>query len=386
MRSAILILLILFVSDIGARAATLTDIALQEEWRIGGSDDVILGSVVDVEADSADRIYILDGQLCRVLTISPEGELVGVVGREGEGPGEFRRPRSLILEPDGTIGVMMSMPGRVVRMSPKGEPLPDLPLPVPGDGSTLTLGGLELKGGNLVIYRFDRTFGAQTVDQNICLQRVGPGGVGGIRYHCMFVRDIPERMVMDETERGEVLQRWAVGPDGRVWFAEGYETYRLRVWHEDGTFDREFKRDFVPRRRSPEQLAAREDLIRSMIRNWPPNTQINISEFDLTIQSFRILPDGGCWVLTSRGLHDRPVGSLGVWDVFDAAGAYSGQVALIGEGDPARDTIHFVGDRILVVRGALDSRLAAAGGAVGAAAGEREQPVEVVCFGLADRR
>ena len=70
-----------------------------------------------------------------------------------------------------------------------------------------------------------------------------------------------------------------------------------------------------------------------------------------------------------------------MWDVFDAAGDFTHQVSLVGEGDPERDAIYLRGDTVLVVRGALDSRLSRAGGAVGAAAGGGEEtPLEIVCY------
>ncbi len=51
----------------------------------------------DVAVDEQGRIYVLDQGASRVQVVGPDGEFLHSMGREGQGPGEFRYPLSLSL-------------------------------------------------------------------------------------------------------------------------------------------------------------------------------------------------------------------------------------------------------------------------------------------------
>jgi len=62
---------------------------LEEMWRVGGEDgEPLFGRILDVLADPAGNILILDNQLCQVVVLSPDGEHLLDQGGPGEGPGE----------------------------------------------------------------------------------------------------------------------------------------------------------------------------------------------------------------------------------------------------------------------------------------------------------
>ena len=107
-------------------------IVLQEEWRIGGdteAEEEFFGVIAQIAMGPEGDIYLLDQQLTEVKVFSRDGEYLRTLGREGEGPGEFRRPEDMFLLPDGNVGVLQLAPGRIVKLSPQGEPMGDHPLP-----------------------------------------------------------------------------------------------------------------------------------------------------------------------------------------------------------------------------------------------------------------
>ena len=57
--------------------------------------DVDLSIPVSVDIDGGGNLWVVDRRLNRVLVVSPDGEVLRTVGRNGEGPGEFRAPRGL---------------------------------------------------------------------------------------------------------------------------------------------------------------------------------------------------------------------------------------------------------------------------------------------------
>lgn len=109
-------------------------LSFTEEFRLGGSESDPKQSffrvgAASVGADAAGNIYILDSAANRVVVFDAAGEFVRSLGREGGGPGELGIAAGLLVEPDGTVGVVDFSKRGVVRFDPNGEPLPLQPLP-----------------------------------------------------------------------------------------------------------------------------------------------------------------------------------------------------------------------------------------------------------------
>ncbi|MDE2805820.1 MAG: hypothetical protein OXN18_11815 [Gemmatimonadota bacterium] len=81
---------------------------LVEVYRIGSVDAAaewqVLGTVPAAGFDEAGNLYFLDAP-ARVVVVDPGGNLLGEIGRPGEGPGEFGNPRQLDVLPGGQIVV-----------------------------------------------------------------------------------------------------------------------------------------------------------------------------------------------------------------------------------------------------------------------------------------
>jgi hypothetical protein len=84
---------ILRITSAGPTAWTdSTGAALVEEGRFTGADGTPaeLGEPGNVAVDDAGRIYVVDYKPAAIKVFAPDGRLVRTIGREGEGPGEFR--------------------------------------------------------------------------------------------------------------------------------------------------------------------------------------------------------------------------------------------------------------------------------------------------------
>ena len=79
-------------------------------------------------------------------------EFIRSIGREGEGPGEFRQPSAMLFTPDGNVAVVQMMPAKVVLLSKEGDPLGEQPLPKPEDGGFQLVQGAKSGGGNTVLF------------------------------------------------------------------------------------------------------------------------------------------------------------------------------------------------------------------------------------------
>lgn len=83
-------------------------IAFEREQTYGtveGSGPALLGNVRALAVDSAGTVYVLDGENHRLVAFNPDGTVRWSNGKQGAGPGEFRRPRDMILGDKGRLFV-----------------------------------------------------------------------------------------------------------------------------------------------------------------------------------------------------------------------------------------------------------------------------------------
>ncbi len=81
----------------------------EEVFRLGtlaGEEWEQFGSVRKVAFDGAGRLHVFDTQADRIYVVGTDGELVRGIGREGEGPGEFRDAVEMVVMEDGRVVVV----------------------------------------------------------------------------------------------------------------------------------------------------------------------------------------------------------------------------------------------------------------------------------------
>lgn len=315
-----------------------------ELWRRGGADDeLVFGSIAAIRRDPAGSLYVLDSQNSEIYVFSAEGERLRTVGREGEGPGEFRGPVDMFLGPDNVLNVLQMFPPKIVRIDRDGTPREDFPLP-------------EIEGGFQQVFRgkatSDRILLAGGQEKATAegqkrvkfLRAFSPDGKELAHYHDEVELVRFDGMEYDEKSWGNLVGRWSLSGDGRVAAVLGFDAYRIHVSKPDGTRDRIIERpDYVRLERSAEVRKATQERFDRMIR-WNAGSTIRISATHRTIQSLWYRPGGELWVMASRGRLERSGERTLGYDVFDAKGRYVRRVWMKLDGIPANDGFFFEGD------------------------------------------
>ena len=357
----------------------------KELWRIGGDtddEDEFFGVISQILSDDAGNVYLLDSQLNEIEVFSPDGEYLRSLGREGEGPGEFRAPTSMFFTRDGNLGVLQLAPGKIVLLTPDGEPAGEHPLPVNEDGGMMILIGGNSRGGNMVLAAAENAFAEGRFDQTRYLGSLNPDGTQAARYHSE-VRTIDfANAVLDDKVWDTFDRRWTIGIDGRVYACTDYSDYRIEIWNSDGTRDRNIERKYTHVKRTAEEKKIVEDLM-GLFANQIPNATVKISDFNKDVESIFVREDGSLWVLTSDGTRDLPDDTAGTFDIFDPEGRFARQVTLKLEGSPLTDGYYFVGDRFYVVTDLLQAAISLQSGGQSLDIGDEEpEPMGVVCYKL----
>ena len=98
---------------------------MTEVYRVGGVDAqeewAFFGPALQMSFDGVGNLLVLDVLNKRVVVIGSDGQLVRVVGREGEGPGEFRSPMAFAVWRDGRFAVPDMGHSAIQLFSPDGE-------------------------------------------------------------------------------------------------------------------------------------------------------------------------------------------------------------------------------------------------------------------------
>lgn len=125
----------------------------QEPTRFGEPDAVAAeprGSIAGLRVQRGGAVLVADGAEGRLVRLSPDLQRSTIVGREGQGPKEYRQPDALFALPgDSTLMTDLGN-GRLAVLAPDGEIVRTEPVAREGDNGGMMLvlpGGTDADGG-----------------------------------------------------------------------------------------------------------------------------------------------------------------------------------------------------------------------------------------------
>jgi len=255
-------------------------IVAEEIWRLGHEDDeqeMVFGLISDGLIDEDGITYLLDSHLTTIYKVSPDGEILGNIGREGDGPGEFRNIMNMIFMPDGSLGIFELMPGRIVTMGRDGDPRPRFSF---GDDSSESMHNISRMAAdeNSVVLGYSVfEFSDEGLKSTNTLARYAPDGSV---MNVLFSQSEDESgaSVSFESEDGEFSRYWAMDKDGRVIVFKDNQKYSLDIFNPDGSHAMKIRRQYEPVRRSDEEIREDErshEELRTSVKFSPAPTAIS---------------------------------------------------------------------------------------------------------------
>ena len=251
-----------------AEASAGLEVAVEQDLRIDGYDQDLV-PIAWLGVSPSGRIALIQIQDRAVRFFDSAGVPVGSVGRDGEGPGEFRLPRQggwvgdTLWVSDVRLGrVTLIAPDlSVVRMATRPSVLTSLPesqaegLSYAGDLSPYAM----YSDGTVLFYASPNDPGAEGELPHL----VRASESGGVLRDVATVPNMDERNVLLEVERGGFVINqvpffpnpdWAVAPDGgfiglmSVESSQDSSSVRLRLVSSDAVdvFDRTYRFNGVP--------------------------------------------------------------------------------------------------------------------------------------------
>ncbi len=314
---------------------------LEEAWRVGGEDsEDFFGMISQVVVGGDGAIYLLDTRLSEVPVYSPEGERLGTLSREGEGPGETRIPSNLLFMPDGTLGLVQIFPGKITKIQTDGTP-----------AGVFEVGNSDPTQGGFMQFFDCVSRGDEVIISAESISQTQPGAQDRTNFVAAYDMEGNEKarfwettrhldfanFEFNEDERDRVdFRRMAVGTDGHFYLAPERNRYVINVYNAEGTLERIIEREYEHHRRSDEEIQRMRSALENQLRQLP-DPKIEISQTEPDISGLRIGTDGNLWVDTSRGGVDQPEGIFFTWDVFTPDGHFLKQVSAACPGDGEND-------------------------------------------------
>jgi len=359
---------------------------LQELWRAGGleDEDIVFGIVNRVLLDDSGNIYLLDAQLSEVKVFEPDGALRQILGREGDGPGEFRGPTDMALLPDGTLGVMQAFPGQVVKLNLDNTDAGVWTLGDPAAGAFYIMRGLRAGGDNIVVggtqQHIDQAAGLVT--RETFLSSLTPAGLRDVTYtsHSFALKfqemRFDEKDIIDGADR-----RYDVGPDGTVAVGIPRNEYEVSLYAADGTPQLVFSREYESWVRDERANGIWQRIMEGIQAQQPGNVPVSWEETEPDIEFIRIAADGTIWVLNSQAMWAPPDDVFTTYDVFNPAGEFIEQVNIVCDGDAREDFLLFAGEnRVFRITSFWDAVLSRFGGSGNEPEDAEAEPVMVICY------
>lgn len=324
--------------------------------QLSGPDELLFGRIATARRDAVGNVVVADGQAHEIRVFDVEGRHSQTLGRDGEGPGEFRTLSGAwpirYLDETGVdsrqIIAADSELDRITRFSGEGRPMVTATLDGRDDMSIRTVG---LAGPDAVLSRASpynlpdfATFGGGSV---VNMMDALLGGEENRRV--LFVRHRLDGALVDTLAEGRdpVVATLALG-DGAFSFAIPFSSesatagspqgvvvtdgigYEIRVFGEDGSLRMIARIDDAPPVRTDEHLEryagagssdADEAEIRERIDRYQ---QVPLPDSLPGYTDVLFSEQGEIWARRYR----LPGESTARWDVFAADGVYLGRVAV----------------------------------------------------------
>ncbi|MEZ4388290.1 MAG: hypothetical protein R3D98_12085 [Candidatus Krumholzibacteriia bacterium] len=327
------------------------EVHLTRRWILDPDDEAtpLLGVIRDAARGPAGQVYLLDMQLCHVLEYDDRGTLVRTLGREGDGPGEFRRSSRLLVHADGDLGVQQDFPLKLERLHPDGTPAGRW---TPAN-KTMMATDVALSGRRLVLCGQSREQARSTPSKTLDRHTIALYDADG-EPTCTFASKEVETSfdpaIYDEAQADFPGARWCVTSDGLVVIAPDRDRYHLEYYRPDGELVQVVDRPITPHRRTADELAERRQSVSYSVGGQQVAVDCRLLDHDPVISRLRALPDGQVGVVHAGLPRDtQDPHPRWRWDVHDRSGRLTERVTLVADAEARAQDLWIVLDGLHAV-------------------------------------
>jgi hypothetical protein len=308
----------------------------KEELTIGvreGDENYMFGELVYFNVDHDGNIFVTDWDRKRIQKYGPDGKHLLTIGREGQGPGEFRNVWEPEFDRDGNLYVV-DISQRISFFSRKGPFVRQIGFP-----SISVSGILYINSQG----RYVMAVSEIEKEDEAGMQWEDVVGLYDEEFAplAVFHRDLHESKSPKGREEDDIAQFWAalmsdtafkasphyvLAPNDEIYFGFS-DTYEIKVYSPTGALTKIFRRDYDPAPVTERDKKKYEDFERvEFLRSLPAQFEnakkkalslIRYPKYKPAYQDFTVGDNGWLFVIVNSQGNEAAV-----LDVFDAEGHY----------------------------------------------------------------
>jgi len=345
--------LLLPVGATATDALPHVDVVCELVWEIPGeTDDYLIGGLlIDAGWDHAGNLCVVDYRNKDLKVFSVDGRYLRTLGRAGDGPGESRDARRLLLAADGRLGLLQVFPASVIWLHPDGSPGGKLAIRnAAEDGGGFVAVTHAVQHGEVILAY--ATLMAMTQGRISEKHWIAPLHADGDLGEPLFRQAVeqPARDQRNRVDEGDYYDLWAArwAPDGHggVWLAPERDRYRLVRHDQTGQVVQTIERPYQPPQRDD---LGRSQALEHLARKRLAAAEVNLRDQPPVVRSLRLSDTGRLWVDLDLGGRGPAPGTLAWLDVVDQENGWLRQLRLHGPFDPQTDQWRFVDDAHVLV-------------------------------------
>jgi len=284
---------------------------LEEELSIGeaeGREDYMFSLIVSIDVDDKGNIYVLDIKERHIKVFNSDGRLMRIIGRKGQGPGEFQLPYTVQITAQNDVVVWDVMVRKLHFFSLVGEYKKSI--------------------------SFEKLFGRPVINSEGNIVSKVNGDVAEnpkyeLRKHDLelnpltFYYSFPKYdTARDGFNSFRSTLQWAVTNNNEIVCGHPDEGFELKIFNPEGQITKIIVKDYTPVR-IPE-----EAIKRATKQQLPPGSFYSIPKYYSPFIWIIVDEDNRIFVFT----HERPKNKGGrYWDVFNPEGKFIAKIAISHE-------------------------------------------------------
>ena len=303
--------------------------SLVEELSIGeaeGREDYMFSLITSIDVDNEGNIYVLDVKETHLKVFNPDGRLMRIIGRKGQGPGEFQRTFTVQITARNEVVVFDPMVRKLLFFSLDGEYKKSISHKKLFDPPILNSECNIVSLVNVNVAENPK-YELQKLDLEL----------NPLTFYYSFPK---YNSVRDGVNPFRSILQWAVTNNNEIVCGHPDKGYELKIFNPEGKIIKNIVKDYTPIKIPAEEIK------REKKRPLPPGMFYSIPKYYSAFLWIIVDEKNRIFVCTRERSKDK-VGRY--YDVFSPEGKFIAKIPISHEvlmGNP----IIFKGDKLYLVK------------------------------------
>ena len=302
--------------------------SLVEELSIGEADgrkDYMFSLIVSIDVDNKGNIYVLDIKENHIKVFNSNGRLIRIIGRKGQGPGEFQRPFTVQITAQNEVVIWDVMVRKLHFFSLDGEYKKSISFE-----KLFNQPILNSEGNIVSLVNVDVAENPKYELQKLDLE------LNPLTFYYSFPK---QDLVRDGYNSFRSSLKWAVTNNNEIVCGHPDEGYDLKIFNPEGKITKYIIKDYTPIKIPAEEIK------RATKQQLPPGRFYSIPKYYSAFRHIIVDEDNRIFVFT----RERPKDKVGrYYDVFSPEGKFISKIPIRHEMLMSKPII-FKGNKLYLV-------------------------------------